>query len=74
MSHQEICNLTAVEMAKMMRAKQLSAREVMEAHLTQIDRVNPKVNAIVTLHPELGLKALTRRLSKDTLSSTWPAS
>ena len=56
MSHQEICNLTAVEMAKMMRAKQLSAREVMEAHLTQIDRVNPKVNAIVTLHPELGLE------------------
>jgi amidase len=25
---------------------------VMEAHLTQIERVNPQVNAIVTLLPE----------------------
>lgn len=32
-----------------MRRKDLSAREVLEAHLTQIARVNPQVNAIVTL-------------------------
>jgi amidase len=45
----EICFLTAVEMAGLIRAKKLSAREVMDAHLKQIERVNPKVNAIVTL-------------------------
>ncbi|HML17292.1 MAG TPA: amidase [Bryobacteraceae bacterium] len=45
----EICFLNAVEMAKLVRQKKLSAREVMEAHLKQIDRVNPKVNAIITL-------------------------
>ena len=28
----------------------------MDAHLAQIDLVNPKVNAIVTLHPELGIE------------------
>lgn len=55
MSLQEICNLTAVDMAAKIRNKELSAMEVMEAHLEQIDAINPKVNAIVTLHPELGL-------------------
>ena len=45
----DICFLTAVEMAALIRRKKLSAREVMDAHLKQIDRVNPKVNAIVTL-------------------------
>jgi amidase len=45
----EICFLTAVELARLIGRKELSAREVLEAHLTQIERVNPKVNAIVTL-------------------------
>jgi amidase len=45
----DICFLSAVEMASLIRAKKLSARETMDAHLKQIERVNPKVNAIVTL-------------------------
>ncbi len=45
----EICFLTATELASRIRRKDLSAREVLEAHLKQIERVNPKVNAIVTL-------------------------
>ena len=44
--------MTATELARRICAKDLSAREVMEAHLAQIDRVNPKVNAIVTFLPE----------------------
>ena len=52
MSNREICFLTATELARRIRAKDLSAREVMEAHLAQVERVNPKVNAIVTLLPE----------------------
>lgn len=44
----DICFLTAVEMAALIRRKKLSAREAMAAHLKQIERVNPKVNAIVT--------------------------
>jgi amidase len=44
--------MTATELARRIRAKELSAREVMEAHLTHIERVNPTVNAIVTLVPE----------------------
>ena len=48
----EICFLTATEIARHVRAKELSAAEVMEAHLTRIDRLNKEVNAIVTLLPE----------------------
>jgi len=48
----DICFLTAAEMADLIRRKKLSAREVMSAHLQQIERVNPKVNAIVTLLAE----------------------
>lgn len=48
----DICSMTAVEMARLIRRKELSAREVMSAHLAQIERVNPKVNAIVTLHAD----------------------
>src|SRR5216684_3578698 len=51
-SDSEICFLAARQMADLIRQKKLSAREVMQAHLKQINRVNPKVNAIVTLVPE----------------------
>ncbi len=56
MSSPEICFLTATELARGIRRKDLSAREVMEAHLAQIERVNPKVNAIVTLLPEQAME------------------
>jgi amidase len=45
----ELCALSATELAARIRRKDVSAREVMEAHLARIERVNPKVNAIVTL-------------------------
>src|SRR5881392_3961048 len=41
----------------MMRASQVSATEVMKAFIAQVERVNPKVNAIVTFLPEQALKA-----------------
>jgi amidase len=45
----ELCDLTAVDLASRIRRKQVSAREVMSAHLARIERVNPTINAIVTL-------------------------
>ena len=47
---------TAVELAQRIRSGELSCVEVMQAHLAQIDRVNPKVNAIVTYHPEQAME------------------
>ena len=55
-----VCFMSAVEMAPLIRAKKLSAREALAMHLTQIERVNPKVNAIVTLVPELAAAAAAK--------------
>jgi len=48
----ELCDMTAVELAARLARKDVSARDVMRAHLAQIERVNPTVNAIVTLVAE----------------------
>ena len=49
--------MKAVDLAALIRSKKISAREVMQAHLKQIGKVNSKVNAIVTLVPEDQLMA-----------------
>ena len=56
----DLCFLPARELARLIRAKKLSAREALDAHLKQIHRVNPKVNAIVTLVPDLAIAAAKR--------------
>ena len=43
----------ATVLAEMIRERQISAVELLEAHLGQIEVVNPSVNAIVTLVPEM---------------------
>ena len=45
----DICFMRATELAQQIRNRDLSSREVMEAFLAQIDRVNPDVNAIITM-------------------------
>jgi len=52
-----LCFTSAIEMARMIRAKKLSAREALAEHLIQIERVNPKVNAMVTLVPAMAAEA-----------------
>ena len=52
--------MSAVEIAGLIRAKKLSAREALAEHLKQIERVNPKVNAIVTLVPEMAAAAAAK--------------
>lgn len=49
MPENDICFLTATDMAQGILTKKFSASEIMAAHLAQIERVNPSVNAIVTL-------------------------
>src|SRR5262249_16618270 len=55
-----ICFMSAVEMARLIRSKKLSAREALAAHLKQTERVNPKVNAIVTLVAEMAEESAAR--------------
>jgi len=51
----ELCFMTATELTARIRVREVSVAEVVRAHLAQIERVNPKVNAIVTLTPERAL-------------------
>jgi len=66
-----ICFMSALEMARLIRTGKLSAREALAAHLKQIELVNPKVNAIVTLVPEMAAetaaKADEMQAHKETL-------
>ena len=55
-----VCFVSTVEMARLIRTKKLSAREALAAHLKQIELVNPKVNAIVTLVPEIAADAAAK--------------
>src|SRR4051812_40566391 len=56
----ELCELTAVEVATRLARKELSAREVMSAHLAQIERINPRGNAIVTLVSEQAMASAAK--------------
>ncbi|QLH22770.1 amidase [Streptomyces sp. Rer75] len=53
----ELCYKTARELSALLRGRELSAREVVRAHLERIERVNPDVNAIVTLVADRALDA-----------------
>lgn len=60
-SDPEFCFMPATKLAQGIQNKHFSAREVMEAHLAQTERVNPTVNAIITrTSPEEALKLADR--------------
>ena len=66
MNDTSLCFLKAVDLAHKIRSGEISALETMEAHLAQIEKVNPQVNAIVTLVPELALEQACSRASSGT--------
>ena len=56
----DVCYLPATELARYLREKKLSAVEVTRAFIAQVERVNPRVNAIVTFTPERALEEAAR--------------
>ncbi|TYP88121.1 amidase [Blastococcus xanthinilyticus] len=48
----DLCTRPATELAALVRAREVSARELLEAHLARIERLNPSLNAVVTLDAE----------------------
>ena len=52
MSNTDLCFLSATQLAQRIAAREVSASEVTNAHLAQIERCNPQLNAIVTLVAE----------------------
>lgn len=55
MANQEICWMSAVDMAAAIREKKLSPVEVVSAILERIEAINPKINAYVTLTAETAM-------------------
>lgn len=56
----EICFLPATRLVRAIADGEISSREATEAFLTQIDRINPRINAVVTLVAEQALAAADR--------------
>jgi amidase len=54
-----LCWLPATELARRLRRRQLTALEVLEAHLERIEKHNPRLNAVVSLDA-----ARARKLAK----------
>lgn len=59
---QEVTRLSAVELARLIRAREVSPVEAVEAYLRRIESVNPELNAVVTLAPD----ALERARESET--------
>ncbi|MEZ5779996.1 MAG: amidase [Paracoccaceae bacterium] len=53
----DLTHLSAAELSRRIATREVSAREVMEAHLDRIEAVNPAINAIVSLRPRAELLA-----------------
>ena len=67
MTQSEVCFLPACDLVRHIKAREISAAEVMRAHLDQIERLNPQVNSIVTLLPEqaeIAAQQIDERLSR----------
>ena len=55
MNRQALWSWSALDIRDAVRSKAVSATEVVTAHLDRITAINPQINAIVTLVPELAL-------------------
>lgn len=55
MESQEICWMSAVDLARAIREKKLSPLEVVRSFLERIEAINPKINAYVTLTADSAL-------------------
>jgi amidase len=67
----ELCFTPASKLARLVHRRDLSVSELMKAFIAQIERVNPKVNAIVTFLPEQALRAasaMDRKRAKPPLA------
>jgi amidase len=62
LSHQEaqmneLCFLSAAEMAARIRRRKFSPQEAVHAHLKRIEKLNPRLNALIYVDRDLALKA-----------------
>lgn len=66
----DLCFRSATELARLVRDREVSALELVEAHLRRIERVNPLINAVVQLDADRALDAA--RSADDALARGTP--
>jgi amidase len=69
MLNEDLCFLSATEQSKLIRSQKISVQELIRAHLDQIERYNPVLNAIVTLTADSAMSeayAADQQLEKNT--------
>ena len=69
MLNEDLCFLSATEQSKLIRSQKISVQELIRAHLDQIERYNPVLNAIVTLTADSAMAeayAADQQIEKNT--------
>jgi aspartyl-tRNA(Asn)/glutamyl-tRNA(Gln) amidotransferase subunit A len=66
----DLCFLSIAELASLMRARTVSPVEVTEAHLARIERINPTLNAFVTVMAAEAREA-ARRAEAELAAGRW---
>ncbi|HEX6729976.1 MAG TPA: amidase [Pyrinomonadaceae bacterium] len=61
-----------VKLAELIRSRQVSPVEVVEAHLQQISKLNPQLNAVVTIAPDVLDRARAVELTNVSSANTGP--
>ena len=57
MNPEEICYLSAGQLGRLMKKKELSPVEVIKTHLSRIESLEPKLNSFITLLPDQAMAA-----------------
>jgi Asp-tRNA(Asn)/Glu-tRNA(Gln) amidotransferase A subunit family amidase len=57
MQNKDLCEQSLTTLAELIRKREVSATEVVEAHLERIERLNPALNAVVTVASDLSQSA-----------------
>ena len=70
MADPDLCYLSIAELAALMRARTVSPVEVTEAHLARIERLNPTLNAFVTVMAAEAREA-ARRAEAEIAAGHW---
>jgi aspartyl-tRNA(Asn)/glutamyl-tRNA(Gln) amidotransferase subunit A len=70
MADPDLCHLSIAELGSLMRARTVSPVEVTEAHLARIERLNPTLNAFVTVMADEAREA-ARRAEAEIAAGRW---
>src|SRR5258706_7202667 len=68
----DLTSLSANRLAALIRKRTISPVEVVEAYLLRIEKLNPSLNAIVTLAPDVMDQARTAEVSLMSAASVGP--